>query len=250
MKLFTALSLVTGVAASVLHDWSLVVDQQSPTPKESDPSPWPALNSLLSNVRHSFESLADDIQGGMEDYFSSPFADDDDDDEDEIDLSSIFDDLPGRPGHHGPRQHNLTVYELIKSSKFASNFSSVLDSQKKLVKLLNSTDTNSTVFVPINRAFRGIPHDPDKKPPAEFVEKLLQYHVGDDAYFGRDLLHKHTIPTLLKEKMLGGEPQRLRVRVGLFGTNVNFYSKVVVGNVVSVSQHQGPMFGSRVRADN
>jgi len=234
MKLLTALHLATGIAASTLSDWSLIFDQSPLTPEEADASSWAPLNSLISEARHDIEALIDGIQDDVEDFFSSSFPFSDDDDDLSPDLDELLD--LDRPGRHGPHSHNLTIYELISAAKFASNFSALIDDDKDLVKLLNSTKTNSTIFVPINKAFKGIP-DGAKKPPAEFIEKLLKYHVSDDAYFGKDLFPRHTIPTLLKEEMLGGEPQRLRVRVGFLGTNVNFYSKVVAANVV---RHPSP----------
>lgn len=137
----------------------------------------------------------------------------------------------GRPGHgheHGP--FNLTIYELISLSNHTKKFVELVNEHDSIVELLNSTEANYTLFVPTDEAFEHIP-DGAKKPSKEFIEDLLKYHIGLGYYAGHKLRATHTIPTALNERFLGGEAQRLRPRSGLFGTNVNFYSRVVAGNV-------------------
>lgn len=137
----------------------------------------------------------------------------------------------GRPRHgheHGP--FNLTIYELISLSNHTKKFVELVNKHDNIVKLLNSTKANYTLFVPTDEAFEHIP-DGAKKPDKEFIDSLLKYHIGLGYYAGHKLRATHTIPTALNEKFLGGEAQRLRPRSGIFGTSVNFYSRVVAGNV-------------------
>ncbi|KAI0019921.1 FAS1 domain-containing protein [Xylariomycetidae sp. FL0641] len=139
----------------------------------------------------------------------------------------------GRPGHHGST--NLTVYQSIKVSNFTKKFAELVDDYPDLVKALNSTSANVTAFVPIDKAFEKIPHhhkgDKDHKPPKEFIEKIIQYHILDGNYPAGRVLAHDTLPTKLKGAMLGDRPQRLRVSLGLFGVRINFYSKVVMVNL-------------------
>lgn len=125
---------------------------------------------------------------------------------------------------------NYTIYELISGSKHTTNFSKLVDKHDKIVKLLNDTDGEYTLFVPVDGAFAHIPKDHDK-PSDEFVERLLQYHVGLDSYPAKRILATHTLPTALKESLLGDHPQRLRTSVGLSGVRVNVYSKVIAANI-------------------
>lgn len=136
----------------------------------------------------------------------------------------------GRPRHghdHGP--FNLTIYELISRSNHTKKFVELVNKHDNIVKLLNSTKANYTLFVPTDEAFEHIPDG--AKPGKEFIDNLLKYHIGLGYYAGHKLRTTHTIPTALNEDFLGGEAQRLRPRSGIFGTSVNFYSRVVAGNV-------------------
>ncbi|KAI1392075.1 FAS1 domain-containing protein [Hypoxylon trugodes] len=133
----------------------------------------------------------------------------------------------------GPgRSTNLTVYQSIKASNYTKHFAKIVDDFPDIVEKLNSTSSNITLFVPTEHAFKKLPkHVKEHKPPREFVEKILQYHVVPDLYpVGRVLAH-HTLPTAFEEEALGGRPQRLRVSVSLFGIKVNFFSKVSWANL-------------------
>jgi uncharacterized surface protein with fasciclin (FAS1) repeats len=141
----------------------------------------------------------------------------------------------GHHGHHGRHGHhsaNLTIYQLISKSPHTTNFTKLVNEYDDIVQLLNSTKANHTLFVPINSAFENLPDHGDKKPSKEFIEAVLKYHIGLDVHSAHSILSTQTIPTALDEKFLGGEPQRLRVSVGLFGVKINFYSSVVASNFV------------------
>ncbi|KAK2929309.1 FAS1 domain [Fusarium oxysporum f. sp. vasinfectum] len=97
-----------------------------------------------------------------------------------------------------------TTYELIAKSNYT----------KKFFKL----------------AFEHIPHHHKDKPSDEFVEAVLNYHLGIGEYPASRILFTHTIPTTLKEPWLGDKPQRLRTSVGFSGVRLNLYSKVIAVN--------------------
>lgn len=140
--------------------------------------------------------------------------------------------------HHGHGKPNKTVYELIASSKYTTKLAKLINEYPDLVDALNGTAANYTVFAPTDKAFEKIPEH-HKKPSKELIKAVLEYHVSPDFYPAGRVLVSHTIPTALKESLLGDESQRLRVGLGLKGLAVNFYSRVVAVNIVCfvISSH-------------
>jgi uncharacterized surface protein with fasciclin (FAS1) repeats len=142
-------------------------------------------------------------------------------------------DGPHHPPHHGPpTPPNSTVWELLSSSKYTTKFSKLISDYPELVKKLNSTKANYTVFAPMDKAFEKIPEH-HHKPSKEFLEALLSYHVVEDFYPARRVLSTHTVPTLLIGDHLAGEPkpQRLSFNIGLRGLTVNFYARIIAINI-------------------
>jgi len=143
---------------------------------------------------------------------------------------------PKHPPHHGHRPHhphksNLTVYQLINDSKYTTKLAKLINKFPDLVKTLNGTEANYTIFAPTDKAFEKIPKH-GKKPSDELIKKVLLYHVSPHLYPAGRILISHTIPTALAEDALGGDPQRLRVALGLRGLTVNFYSRIVAANII------------------
>ncbi|KAI9813544.1 MAG: hypothetical protein M1832_006275 [Thelocarpon impressellum] len=132
-------------------------------------------------------------------------------------------------GHHH-HKHNKTVWELIAESKYTTKFAKVISEETDLVKVLNSTEANYTVFAPTDEAFEHLPKH-GKMPSKEQIKKTLMYHVSPDFYPAGRVLASHTIPTLLKEATLGDEQQRLRVGLSLKGLTVNFFSRIIAVNI-------------------
>merc|ERR1712000_499018 len=131
---------------------------------------------------------------------------------------------PHHPPHHGPP--NQTVYELISKSKYTTKLAKAIDEFLDLVKLLNGTTANFTVFAPTDHAFEKIPkHAP--KPPKEFLKKLLTYHVSEEFYPAGRVLVSRTIPTALQAEYIGKVPQRISSQISFRGLTVNFYSRIV-----------------------
>lgn len=125
----------------------------------------------------------------------------------------------------------MTIYEIISESKFTTKLAKLIDEDKDLVDLLNSTKANLTMFAPTDKAFEKIPEGAPK-PSKEFIKKVLLYHVSPGLWPAGKLLFAHTAPTMLNETLLGDMPQRLVVKLGFKGVSVNFFSKVVAPNIV------------------
>ncbi|KAL1628854.1 hypothetical protein SLS54_001543 [Diplodia seriata] len=136
---------------------------------------------------------------------------------------------PHHPPHHKPNQ---TVYELIAKSKYTTKLAKLINDDPELVKLLNGTTANFTVFAPTDKAFEKIPKH-GKEPSKEFIKKVLLYHISPEFYPAGRVLHTYTIPTLYKEPALGGDDfaQRLSVNIGFKGLTLNFYSRIVAINI-------------------
>lgn len=145
-----------------------------------------------------------------------------------------------RPPHNGPPHHghhghghgqpNLTIYQLISKSEYTTKLASIIDQYPDIVTLLNGTNTNYTVFTPIDRAFEHIPKDASR----EDIKKLLLYHVSPDFYPAGRVLVSHTIPTAYNEETLGNQPQRLSLNIGLRGLTINFGSRIIAVDIVSL----------------
>lgn len=142
--------------------------------------------------------------------------------------------LGGHHDHHGHHDKpNMTVYQLIAESKYTTKLAKLINDYPDLVEALNGTAANYTVFAPTDHAFEKIPeHAP--KPSKEELKKVLEYHVSSDFYPAGRVLVTHTIPTLLEGEDIGFEPQRLSTNIGLKGLTVNFYSRIVAINIVSI----------------
>jgi hypothetical protein len=140
---------------------------------------------------------------------------------------------PPHHGHGGPHhKSNKTIYQLISSSKYTTKLAELINEYPDLVETLNGTAANYTLFAPTDKAFEKIPKG-HKKPSKELIKKVLAYHLSPDFYPAGRIVTSHTIPTAVGEDKLGGEPQRLRVGLGLLkGLNINFYSKIIAVNIV------------------
>ena len=141
----------------------------------------------------------------------------------------------GHKGHN--KKPNLTVYQLISESKYTTKLAGLINEYDDLVQLLNGTAANYTIFAPIDKAFEKIP-DKAPKPSKELLKKVLTYHVSSDFYPAGRVLVSHTVPTLLTGELLGGNPQRLSTNIGLRGLTVNFYSRIIAINIVSLHLRQ------------
>jgi uncharacterized surface protein with fasciclin (FAS1) repeats len=154
------------------------------------------------------EELIHSVVGSVSDALGFTTSSDDDDDE---------------PSH--------TIYELISQCAEASNFTALVNEHKDIVKLLNSTKSPHTVFVPHNDAFAHLPFD-NHKPPKDWLRRALEYHIAPEAHTLHDLYKGETLETVLKEDWLGGEAQRLRTSFSLRGFRLNFFTSVTHPNNV------------------
>ncbi|KAI0458537.1 FAS1 domain-containing protein [Xylaria acuta] len=179
-----------------------------------------ALEALDHTKKHA-EEVLDDVAGDAtyiirdaNDYFPIISADEPDHGHDHAHW----------PGHHPST--NLTVYQVIQASNYSKKFAALVNDYPDIVDLLNSTEANVTVFVPIDKAFEKLPgnhHDL----PKPWVEEIIKYHILPGFYPARHVFASHTLPTALKGPALAGRPQRLRASVSIFGLKLNFYSHAV-----------------------
>jgi len=86
------------------------------------------------------------------------------------------------PPHHGPPFHhksNMTVYQLISTSNYTTKLAKWVDEYPDIVKALNGTESNFTLFAPTDRAFEKIPEH-HHKPSKELLKKILSYHISPE----------------------------------------------------------------------
>jgi hypothetical protein len=140
---------------------------------------------------------------------------------------------PHKPPHHHPHKFNETIFELISKSNYTKNFTALIEDDAELVSLLNSTKVNSTVFVPLDWAFKKIPKNLPK-PPKEAIAGFLRYHILNGTFSGLRLVLGKTSPTLYEPPNLGG-PQRVAVHWWPFkGLVANLGSRIIAPNLVSI----------------
>jgi uncharacterized surface protein with fasciclin (FAS1) repeats len=126
---------------------------------------------------------------------------------------------------------NHTVWELISESAKTSRIADLIGKTDHLVKLLNSTAVNHTLFAPTNSALERLL---DKEPPGKFLKRIEHYHVIPGLFATDKLRHHQTLRTALNDSSLGKHmPQRVVVNTGRNGMVLNGLSRVVAGDIVS-----------------
>jgi uncharacterized surface protein with fasciclin (FAS1) repeats len=100
-----------------------------------------------------------------------------------------------------------------------------------LVKLLNTTTANHTLFAPTNSALERLLSE---EPSTKLLEQIEHYHVVP-GLFGTDMLRHHqTLRTTLNESSPGEQmPQRVVVNRLRSGLLINHISRIVAGDIVS-----------------
>ncbi|KAF4960279.1 hypothetical protein F66182_18265, partial [Fusarium sp. NRRL 66182] len=137
---------------------------------------------------------------------------------------------PGPPppgahhGHHEPP--TSTIYEQISKSKHTRIFTRIINQYDEVVKYLNSTSANYTVFVPIDAAFEGIDH-PHHNISKKAILHWLEYHISPEVYTLHDFFDVQTVPTLTHEETKSKFPQRLSTSFTHKGLTLNFHSHVI-----------------------
>ncbi|OAA81794.1 Fasciclin domain family protein [Akanthomyces lecanii RCEF 1005] len=138
-------------------------------------------------------------------------------------------DHPHRPPKHG-KDPKLTIYQTLQAFDGASEFTKLLDDFPKLIDTLNSTDSEHTLFVPLNGAFDKIP-DKFKHPSKEALGKFLHYHVVSGAKKAVNVVTSYTLESEAREAGLGDEHQRIRVGASWTGVKLNGYSKITAVDI-------------------
>ena len=252
MKSFSLLALAAISSAFVIPDvdtaQALRVQLQEPESEslwQNAENLWSSAEekarSLVGCAKHKLKDAADTAYETVVKYdeeFRTAFAGDD-----WLASPEGDEDLVDRPPHHGPPDHhrphhpphhhgppNQTVYQLISESKYTTKLAGLINEYPDLVKVLNGTKANYTVFAPIDSAFEKIPkHAP--KPTKEQIKALLTYHVSPEFYPAGRVLVTRTIPTALQAEHIKDRPQRLSTQIGFRGLTVNFYSRIVAVDI-------------------
>ena len=254
MKLFTLLPLAASGAAIVIPD-AEVMNQVAIEPHYNPQ------NRPVTSAKKQVEDILDAVEGKIEGFFDSTKSAIDKayeasdhkikgaksschkkafDAKSWVETNAVkaeskledFKDIE-KNGRHHHKKPNQTVYQLISGSKYTTKLAALVDEYDDLVKLLNGTTANFTIFAPIDSAFEKIPEDAPK-PSKEELKAILSYHVSSEFYPAGRVLVTHTVPTLLDGEYIGGKPQRVSTNIGLKGLTVNFYSRIVAINIVSL----------------
>jgi hypothetical protein len=233
MKLAFLLSAASIAAAFVIPDRQLLSEfsQESLNPNAVIPSHLSNFGDFLAGAENYMFYAAEvsqsiDVLGGGDfDYMD--------------DLNEEFA-IHHKPPHHKPKpedphhgKSNLTIYEMIKASNHTTIFAELVSEFDDIVKRLNSTSANYTLFVPIDEAFAKFKHHP--KPPKEYLKKFVTYHISAQLYPAQRVFFSRTIPTLLEQHELGPYPQRISTQFGPRGLSLNFLARIVKSNLVSIS---------------
>lgn len=115
------------------------------------------------------------------------------------------------------RSSSDTLLDLIKNSKHSSMFYDFIKDYPDIVNRLESTSSNTTVFVPNNHAFKRMLHGKKKENleiPKEIIEKILTYHLAPGCFDSSALRWRNTIDSALPDDLLG-ENEHQRLRLGL-----------------------------------
>ena len=246
MKGFTTLSLAALGAAFVIPDEQVMsqVAFEAPhtdrvashgsffdnvhTPKQVLEKVEDVFDKALEDAHVFLESIEDDMTTGIQ-----RVANDIEDHDEQVQtmIKGLDPHIQGTRDHHEP---NMTVYELIASSKYTTKLAALINEYPDVVELLNGTAANYTVFAPIDSAFEKIPKEAPK-PSKEELKQILLYHVSGEYFPARRVLVTHTIGTLLKGDAIGGQSQRIGLEIGLKGLTVNFYDRIIAIDIVSIS---------------
>ena len=154
-------------------------------------------------------------------------------------LDHVMPDMLHSGGHHHPPHHGRptrTVYELINEGKYTTKAAEFINMDEDMVKLLNDSSANLTLFAPIDAAFGHI-HPPDKHKHKykELIKEIMTYHVSPEFYPAGRVLVTRTIPSALTGEHLGGEAQRLSTQISLRGLTVNNIARIVAIDVFATN---------------
>ncbi|KAA8651661.1 hypothetical protein EYZ11_003917 [Aspergillus tanneri] len=172
-------------------------------PKDNDVLP---SISPLGEQQHDHHKQPDTVSTQLVDKFDNPRGD-----------SS----QPTSPPHD--LLSKKTIYELITTSKHTTILAKIVNDDKGLIQLLNSTKTNHTLFAPNDHAFHGKTPDMSK----DVLRDTILYHVVPGVYPATSIFHHRTLSTAHEEPLLNSLPQRLTVRLGWRGISLNYQSRII-----------------------
>lgn len=177
---------------------------------------------------------------------------------------------------HGSIETNQTIYQYLSQQTRYTKLVKLIDFDEEYVTVLNATGADITFFAPDNKALTP-PHKKNKHHESKLSLAILYKEYerlqanaqtdGDDdddeekkkrfKKILHALLKYHTLPTALDHQGLsvnvtygtaleahdgsyGGQPRRISVQTGLFGSSINFYVGI---EWVNVNAENGYIYG-------
>jgi hypothetical protein len=126
-----------------------------------------------------------------------------------------------------------TIWELVKESEHTSRLAELIAGDHDLVDILNSTESNYTIFALTNHALERLPRGRDGL-SRQATSSLLRYHIVDGKVSIDQVLGYQTLSTKLRESALGSKmQQRIVVREHRDRVVLNRRSLVVGVDMVS-----------------
>ncbi|KAJ3041184.1 hypothetical protein HK097_002364 [Rhizophlyctis rosea] len=127
-----------------------------------------------------------------------------------------------------------TILEVISNDEAFSKLWSFVKERETLVKALNSSDADLTLFAPVDSAFweHGGGHGKHRPPPPpEIITQGLLYHVVDHQHKEEDLKNGQLLDTGLTLGSLGDKPQKIRVFEHKHHVALNLRSHIIKDDI-------------------
>ncbi|MCJ1383213.1 hypothetical protein MMC17_006326 [Xylographa soralifera] len=124
-------------------------------------------------------------------------------------------------------QSRLTMFDILSSSKYTSELMRLIKGCPDLLARLKDTETNHTIWAPIDAAFFNCAEIP-RKPSYTLVKEILEHHITPHFMPMSRVLVTPNIPVLLSSwKPHLTDKHRLRLRPSPIGMTVNLAARIV-----------------------
>ncbi|MCJ1432707.1 hypothetical protein MMC27_002064 [Xylographa pallens] len=128
-------------------------------------------------------------------------------------------------------QSRLTLFDILSSSNYTSEFIKLIKGYPDLLATLKDTETNHTIWAPIDAAFdncTGIPREPSYTQ----VKEILEHHITPHFMPMSRVLVTPNIPVLLSPwKPHLNDKHRLRLRPSPTGMTVNLAARLIGNDI-------------------
>ena len=192
------------------------VEQEATHPRVS---PTNAINAALASPRGSRDLL--DFQAWKE---STASADQDLDVLEKQWTRILGDDLASSRVRF---QSQLTLFDILSSSKYTVELTRLTKGFPDLLATLKDTETNHTIWAPIDAAFFNCKEIP-RKPSDAQIREILEHHITPHFMPMSRVLVTPNIPVLLTAwRPHLNDKHRLSVRVSPWGMTVNATARII-----------------------